>query len=553
MSFQGLTPEAFVERSDSKNPATTCKGLTANGRPCRRSLGSTPSNSPGPSPIKTGDGSGVVAILDEENAAAFFCWQHKDQAENLIAKMQQDSRRTTIVPLQKRSSIDTLAEKVGVLDLEDEVDVAQNPLPVQMPGKRKVHQRSGRVGLGETVTNSERRRVKKRDTLPQEWQHIQGPLMSVPEEVMQEALPEKTESRPRPRPRPSQSQQRQRHGQPNVKASWGCCFRADADNYNDDGPPVRRREKREYRYEQRNPRPQSYHSSSHRPNASTGTKPPVTQLPLMQQRPSQTWQPQSQPHTPTRPPPQRLTTASSTSPPHAQTQSLLSLIPSNLDPTTTSLLLSELSKPLPADDEPGYIYIFWLTPTSDPAKPDDDIASTLLDDDSLSYQNDLALYPSLPDLSPSRTRRPSTSDVSPRRRKHESTQQALQRFASIKKTNSASKILLKIGRAQNVHRRMTQWTKQCNQNITLVRYYPPPTSATDPVSPGGIKVPHVVRVERLIHIELRGLGMGKKDIEKCLECGREHREWFEVPATKEGLRIVDGTVRRWVAWGESAE
>lgn len=32
------TPEALLGRSDSKNPATTCRGITGSGRPCRRAL-----------------------------------------------------------------------------------------------------------------------------------------------------------------------------------------------------------------------------------------------------------------------------------------------------------------------------------------------------------------------------------------------------------------------------------------------------------------------------------------------------------------------------------
>ena len=55
-------------------------------------------------------------------------------------------------------------------------------------------------------------------------------------------------------------------------------------------------------------------------------------------------------------------------------------------------------------------------------------------------------------------------------------------------------------------------------------------------------------MERLIHIELsdqRVKGMGK-----CDECGKEHREWFEVEASTAGLREVDGCVRRWVGWAE---
>lgn len=57
-------------------------------------------------------------------------------------------------------------------------------------------------------------------------------------------------------------------------------------------------------------------------------------------------------------------------------------------------------------------------------------------------------------------------------------------------------------------------------------------------------------MERLIHIELNGkraVGSGK-----CRVCGREHREWFEVEASRDGVKAVDEVVRRWVGWGERA-
>jgi hypothetical protein len=62
----------------------------------------------------------------------------------------------------------------------------------------------------------------------------------------------------------------------------------------------------------------------------------------------------------------------------------------------------------------------------------------------------------------------------------------------------------------------------------------------------GRKVPHVHRVERLIHIELADLRV--RDLGPCGECGKEHREWFEIEACKDALRRVDECVRRWVAW-----
>jgi Meiotically up-regulated gene 113 len=186
------------------------------------------------------------------------------------------------------------------------------------------------------------------------------------------------------------------------------------------------------------------------------------------------------------------------------------------------LLLAEMSKPISAADQEGYIYMFWLTPESEPSRPDDDVASSLLEP---------------------------MSGLSPTSRRGS---EALQRYASVRRNLTQPElILLKIGRAANVHRRLSQWAKQCSYNITLIRYYPhqdtqkqAPTDAA--ISP--TKVPHVHRVERLIHIELaekRVLDRGP-----CENCGKEHREWFEIEATRSGLRSVDEVIRRWVGWGE---
>ena len=53
-------------------------------------------------------------------------------------------------------------------------------------------------------------------------------------------------------------------------------------------------------------------------------------------------------------------------------------------------------------------------------------------------------------------------------------------------------------------------------------------------------------MERLIHIELAAQNV-RKD---CEACGKEHREWFEVEASREGVKGVDEVVRRWVDWAE---
>jgi len=190
---------------------------------------------------------------------------------------------------------------------------------------------------------------------------------------------------------------------------------------------------------------------------------------------------------------------------------LLSLIPPSASPQTTALLLAELAKPVSEKDDEGFIYMFWLTPET--ATPPSE-ASTLLAPD------------------PGQRR---TSDV-------------LNTFATT--TSTKKTILLKIGRAQNVQRRLNQWTRQCGYNISLIRYYPyhsPSTSSVNNIPRTPIKVPNAHKVERLIHMELnhkRAQGSGK-----CASCGREHREWFEVDASKNGVKAIDAVIRRWVDWG----
>ena len=457
MSFSGRTPESLLPRSDSKNPATTCKGITTNGRPCRRALAAS-NNFPLASPNQD---NGVLAVLDENNAAAFYCWQHKDQAETLAAQHEQ---KTTLYPLKERSSIDTLIDRVGVLNLDEEI---QKP-------KKAYHRR--RRGDGQHLT--------RRETLPLGWNRIQKPLMTVPEDFKQNGLSE---------------QKQQRYGRSNVKASWACCIRVE-----DDEPP---------------PRPRPHRNNGPRQSSAYTSPAPMT-VPADRHEVRRKPVPIKQAEMSQRPIPPSTTKSNS------QTQTLLSLIPPTLSPQTTSALLAELSRPISPHDEAGYIYIFWLTPESEASKPDDETASSLLDDD----DDDFTTTPT----------------------RHQRTSTALQRYASVRKATEHRTVLLKIGRAANVHRRMSQWTKQCGQNITLIRYYPY-TSAqlktSTQTQPQDRKVPHVTRVERLIHLELAEKRAQK---DACEQCGREHREWFEVEASKKGLRGVDEVLRRWVGWAENA-
>ncbi|KAJ6164547.1 hypothetical protein N7470_003219 [Penicillium chermesinum] len=232
----------------------------------------------------------------------------------------------------------------------------------------------------------------------------------------------------------------------------------------------------------------------------------------------------------------------------SKTSSLLSWIPSALSPATTSLLLTELNKQISTADEEGYIYMFWLTPlkkTQNNAQSPmpKDIASSLLPPATSGHAR---LRP------PGQPR--SVSDAINKARD-------MNALTSNPTSTAPGSICLKIGRTNNVHRRLNEWTRQCSHDLTLIRYYPytpsspssspargsygRSTSADDALVPGR-KVPHVHRVERLIHLELADLRV--RDLGRCDDCGKEHREWFEVEAAKEALRRVDACVRRWVAW-----
>lgn len=468
MPFIPNTPESLVARSDSRNPATTCKGLNASGRPCRRSIGVSSPPSPGRPPGRAGHG--VLAVLpsdsNHEGAAAFYCWQHKDQSPTDDDTGGGDG--TTLHTLNERTSIDTLVDRLGVIDIDGDGQARK--------GRRK----------------KQASRPVRKDTLPKKWQDVQGPLLALPHD--------------------GEKQRREKKRSSPGFLSLLCCMGSSSEAY-EPPPPTRIRH-------------------SEKPEGST----PTSKVPTRPNSVPAPWPPLANKE-PNRPFLKRD--------PPSQTQDLLSLIPKTLIPQTTSALLSELAKPVSAHDEEGYIYIFWLTP-KDSSAPDSSAVISLLPD------------PSRP---AAKARRASNTPAS-----HGSGGQD---------TNKT--ILLKIGRASNVQRRMNEWTRQCGYALTLIRYYPyvPSSPAPSPLpspsskapaprsrsrpsslspeplpSPSGQgtvrKVPHAHKVERLIHLELAD----KRVKKSCEACGKEHREWFELKGTRDGVKDVDDVVRRWVAWGE---
>lgn len=515
--FTGRTPESLIPRSDSRNPATTCKGITKSGRPCRRAIDAK-------EPSRNNGVLAVVSVIsddeeEETGAAAYFCWQHKDQAQHLMNAngAGAGAQDTQLYPLQERNSIDTLVARLGVLDIEE---------PESVPKRRR------RQSKPEGSASKPPQRINR----PPTWDQVQGPLMSVPSDVMAERR-RRVGQRPGTRPKEKKKQ--------NFWASL-CCGSVD-----DDYVEVVRHKRR-----------------TQEQSLPTSAIPHMTEAPRPQiAQPIST----SNPHSAARPPmssvparkplgdkPARPLNKSSRP---SETSNLLSYIPDSVPPQTASTLLVELSKPISDHDEEGYIYIFWLTPESMGPAPSS-TASNLL----------------APPGRPEQGRR--TSDVlrqySVRRPQPPRPGAARQRpgEASANDPGEKNTILLKIGRANNVTRRMHEWTRQCGYSLSLVRYYPYVSSTPTPspqgspahsrrpsynnqrpsdplrrVSEGVRKVPHAHRVERLIHIELASQRVTKK----CDACGKDHREWFEVEATKDGVKGVDEVIKRWVEWAERRE
>ncbi|EMD67557.1 hypothetical protein COCSADRAFT_290351 [Bipolaris sorokiniana ND90Pr] len=516
--FTGVTPESLIPRSDSRNPATTCKGLTQSGRPCKR-----------PIDAKEPEGDGVLAVTsvagddsgEEIGAAAYFCWQHKDQAETLAAK-ESTGPATQLYPLKERSSIDTLVQRLGVLDIEEQNEVA--------PRKRRSSGHRRRSGS----------RPPRRINRPPTWDAVQGPLMSVPSDVMADR---------KRRDRPSKSA-------PPVKklGFWAslCCGSADEEVTE----PTRHKKKTEHQP----------------PVEPTQTETPMQDIPQPQSQPPQPPRVQGQsrksssqhsrPSSSRKPlseKPARPVNKSNNPSSDPETAALLRYIPTSVPPKLASTMLAELSKPISPHDEEGFIYIFWLTPeTAGPAPAS--AASNLL----------------APRGEGSRRR---TSDVM-RQYSIKDKKGGGEKGGERGEKGGKDTILLKIGRANNVHRRMNEWTRQCGYSLSLVRYYPHVSSATPSpagsrqashqgrgpaqaqaqaqASSGGLqaggegaaagvrKVPHTHRVERMIHLELGE----QRVIKQCEACGKSHKEWFEVEATREGVKKVDEVVKRWVEWAE---
>lgn len=92
--------------------------------------------------------------------------------------------------------------------------------------------------------------------------------------------------------------------------------------------------------------------------------------------------------------------------------------------------------------------------------------------------------------------------------------------------------MVKIGRTDNLQRRLKEWNRKCKVNHT----YHAATAAGQLV-----QIPHVSRVEYLMHIELKDLRKERR----CNGCGKMHKEWFQTS----DLHAVK-VFQKWQQWIE---
>lgn len=426
--------------------------------------------------------------------ADFYCWQHKDQVQVLPqggpSTRSKKKRTTEVYPLQEKSSIDTLVQKLGI-----------EAVPENIRQKARLKPNDGVRPPRRTATAD----------FAESRPGAVGPSSEKPVKP---------------------SSRRKKPGFWTSLCSL-CCVSSDNDDYVE---IVRHKQ----RVQHSTTPPAEVFTTSQPARRSSSQLPPRRPAGLGNN-----------------------TTSKQRTSSNPDTGRLLSLIPQTLPPQTTSSVLAELIKPISAADEDGYIYIFWLTPQSK-APPSQSTSRSLLSPSLDRPRNGRRMSDILTDFSFDGT-------------EEEEEEEEPIRGAGARGRGKKKTIMLKIGRANNVTRRMNEWQRQCGYALNLVRWYPyisstpattssasspspssastigyPGLSSTRPPSSlradsGAVrKVPFVKRVERLIHVELADQQVKRQ----CEACGKEHREWFEVEASEQGVRNVDACVRRWVEWAE---
>ncbi|KAH7109287.1 meiotically up-regulated gene 113-domain-containing protein [Dendryphion nanum] len=93
---------------------------------------------------------------------------------------------------------------------------------------------------------------------------------------------------------------------------------------------------------------------------------------------------------------------------------------------------------------------------------------------------------------------------------------------------------IKIGRSNNPQRRIKEWNRSCKVEHELhISSYDGKLA----------KVPHVKRIERLLHLELKNL---RYSMSECDGCKKNHNEWFDLSE-----RVAVRVFGKWREWIES--
>jgi len=85
--------------------------------------------------------------------------------------------------------------------------------------------------------------------------------------------------------------------------------------------------------------------------------------------------------------------------------------------------------------------------------------------------------------------------------------------------------IVKIGRTNDLQRRLKEWDRRCKRKHVYHTTLP--------------MIPHVARIERLIHMELKQYRRSRR----CLSCEKSHNEWFEV-TEKHTVNVF----QKWQQW-----
>jgi hypothetical protein len=523
MPFVPNTPEAHAALLDQSSP-TVCRGVSNDGKPCKRTLVRDNVGQPQ---------SGIITIVGKYKA--FFCNKHQDQAKDVVLRHTTSFARGRA--LVGRGSLDTLVEQVELL----------------------VGDQEGGSTVSTTVVSTTRKVPRAKD-----------PFKPVLEDYGEEEDSSATAS-PKPPSPPNGRRQARPRKRPGFfeRLLLSCCCMVEEDPDNekhwsqarreaelrsaaaavvDDYPEkpalaVRRKGKKDVHVAFNSvpptpPLPMMYPPRKHQGAMvkTTATSVPVPARPSKATAAAMGMSPATPATSVTtaleeivnpleisklsKQQQQRMSMYTTSIDTHANLGILvLQLIPKSLPAKGLARLQKELLKPFSEKDEPGYIYMFWLTDS--PLSP-------------------FSTSPSTP--SGITTQKPLTNS-----------DRLLRTALNAAPTPGGTrpKLLFKIGRANNVQRRLHEWTTQCGHNLSLIRYYPHTSATSSPGQEVGRKVPNSHRIERLIHLEL-GAIPGANPMKQCQACGKTHKEWFEVDASRSGILAVDEAIKRWVTYGEKS-